>query len=125
MDKTYIMNPLTRRMIMVGGSAHRKLIKSGVIKPNNEIVEQVEDDVETPQDQEDESKVEKSTLKEEVESEPEIDNDELAEQIAKAAEKVMVKYKNKLEELKEDEESLYSEIQRLINIELSNIDKLK
>ncbi len=135
-DEIYIMNPLTRRSIVIGGRVYNQLIKKGVIKPREEVIKKkviplVVDKEKDNKKRENNLKqeelpelnkleeLEESKLEELVDqlSEQKIDSNELSEIIAKASKNVMEKHKDELSEITNDDK-LYDEVKYLIDEEL-------
>ena len=119
----YVMNPLTRRSIVVGGRVYRKLIRDGYIKSKEK------------EDKKEEKKDAHKDFKEELENiipdnkveellrdmyNKKIKPDKLPDLIAKASDNVMKEHKEELEKITDDDE-LYDEIKNLINEELKSL----
>ncbi len=131
----YLMNPITRRSIVIGGRVYKKLVKDGYLDPNtNQFINQ------QPQSQPQEkvqSVIEDINEEDEEEPEPEPEalekliadlnnegnEEEISKLIAEASKNVMSKYKDKLSHI-DDDEDLYNEVRALINTELKVILKI-
>ncbi len=141
----YMLNPISKRSIVIGGRVYKDLVKKGIIDPKtNQPINVLKDKVsieEKPVLTEKEEDEEKLIVVEDIKNkrrdnnlistnnlesmmedleEQKIDSDELSKVVAKASENVMNKYKEKLA-LIEDEDDLYDEVKRLIDDELKII----
>lgn len=142
----YIFNPMSHRMIIVGGRVYRRLVKEGYINPfnktfDNELVantnntlikdsndsvkiEDPEDSSEDPSDDPSEESSESSESSEfscvsglmEKMKNEDIEKSEMSELIARASQAVLDKYREHLKNF--DEDNLLKEVERLINEEL-------
>lgn len=128
----YMMNPISKRSIVIGGRVYKNLVKRGIIDPStNEQFEHKEDKPLLTEQEEDEEKLieledddvlvvnDLERLVVDLE-EKKIDTDELSKVVARASENVMIKYKDKLAEIKNDDE-LYDEVKKLIDDEIKII----
>ena len=129
----YIMNPITRRSIVIGGRVYKKLVKDGYLDPNtNQFINQqpqpeqkvqsVSEDINEEYEDE-EVEPEPDPLEKLVANLNEDDGDEISKLIAEASKNVMSKYKDKLANIDNDED-LYNEVRALINTELKVILKI-
>jgi len=127
-QQIYIMNPITRRSIVIGGRVYNKLVKDGHVDPDtNQFINQEElrpqkeiaDEpvvVAVAEEEEYEEPQELEQLVEKLTGEK-VDKVRLSNLVAEASKNVMMKYKDDLNDIDDDEE-LYMEVKNLINAEL-------
>lgn len=137
----YMINPISNRSIIVGGRVYKNLLKRGVIfadekiaiKESQKIEPQIMNDhndeeiVQNTHYVNDDDELSYSDLSDDEDelaaliaknSKKQPDTEEMSILIANASKNVMKKYKDQLSIISDDDE-LYEEVKKLINIELN------